>query len=36
MTYWWACPSYSGCVSEIEFPLDAGCRMQTARRKTEF
>ena len=22
----WACPSYSGCDSEIAFPLDAGCR----------
>ena len=25
---WWACPSYSGCDSEIEFPLDAGCKRQ--------
>ena len=21
----WACPSYSGCDSETEFPLDGGC-----------
>ena len=26
MTYWWACPSYSGCDSEIEFPLYVGCK----------
>ena len=25
---WWACPSYSGCDSEIEFPLDVGCKRQ--------
>ena len=24
----WACPSYSGCDSEIAFPLDAGCKRQ--------
>ena len=33
---WWACPSYSGCDSEIAFPLDAGCKRQGIKLKFEL
>ena len=36
MTYWWACPSYSGCDSEIEFPLDVGCKRQGVKLNFEL
>ena len=32
----WACPSYSGCDSEIAFPLDAGCKRQGIKLKFEL
>ena len=32
---WWACPSYSGCDSEIEFPLDVGCKRQGVKLNFE-
>ena len=31
----WACPSFSGCDSEIAFPLDAGCKRQGIKVKFE-
>ena len=33
---WWACPSYSGCDSEIEFPLDVGCKRQGVKLNFEL
>ena len=32
----WAYPSYSGCDSEIAFPLDAGCKRHGIKLKFEL
>ena len=36
MWWAWACPSYSGCDSEIEFPLYVGCKRQGVKLNFEL